>query len=300
MSNQQLVNLRIDFAFKQLFGTSGNEDILIAFLNAMLQGSLESPIVSLQLEDPHLHREHEEDKLSILDISATLDTGTKVNVEIQLNNNHDMIKRSLYYWGRLYTSQLQKGMPYSSLHKTITINLLNFAMFPEYEAFHTTGILWNQQQQKVLSSDIEVHIVEIPKLMQQWHNEQVNPWEDSFVRWLLLLPANEDEQLTQTLEDIAMNQDPILQKAMNKWERMSQDSSFRQAYEAREKVLMDEAAKFAHARNEGKKEGIQEGVQQGKIQMIKGMHELGVPIETIAKASKLSIEEVELILKGNS
>jgi predicted transposase/invertase (TIGR01784 family) len=42
-----------------------------------------------------------------------------------------MIKRSLYYWGRLYTSQLQKGMPYSSLHKTITINLLNFVMFPE-------------------------------------------------------------------------------------------------------------------------------------------------------------------------
>ncbi|MCS6595209.1 hypothetical protein [Bacillus cereus] len=32
--------------------------------------------------------------------------------------------------------------------------------------------------------------------------------------------------------------------------------------------------------------------------MIKGMHELGVPIETIAKASKLSIEEVEHILRG--
>ncbi|MBJ8049388.1 PD-(D/E)XK nuclease family transposase [Bacillus cereus group sp. N18] len=294
MSNS-LVNLRIDFAFKQLFGTNGNEDILVAFLNAILKDSLESPIVSLQLEDPHLHREYEEDKLSILDISTTLNTGTKVNVEIQLNNNHDMIKRSLYYWGRLYTSQLQKGMPYSSLHKTITINLLNFVMFPEYEAFHTTGILWNQQQQKLLSDDIEVHIVEIPKLLQQWREEKVNPWEDSFVRWLLLLPANEDEYLTQTLEDIAMNQDPILQKAINKWEHMSQDSSFRQAYEAREKALMDEAAKFAHARNEGKKEGI----QQGKIQMIKGMHELGVPLETIAKASKLDIDEVERILEKN-
>ncbi|MBE7168441.1 Rpn family recombination-promoting nuclease/putative transposase [Bacillus toyonensis] len=292
MSNS-LVNLRIDFAFKQLFGTNGNEDILVAFLNAILKDSLESPIVALQLEDPHLHREYEEDKLSILDISATLNTGTKVNVEIQLNNNHDMIKRSLYYWGRLYTSQFQKGMPYSSLHKTITINLLNFVMFPEYEAFHTTGILWNQQQQKLLSDDIEVHIVEISKLLQQWREEKVNPWEDSFVRWLLLLPANEDEYLTQTLEDIAMNQDPILQKAMNNWERMSQDSSFRQAYEAREKALMDEAAKFAHARNEGKKEGI----QQGKIQMIKGMHELGVPLETIAKASKLDIDEVKRILE---
>lgn len=75
--SNQLVNLRIDFAFKQLFGTNGSEDILLTFLNAMLADSLESPIASLQLEDPHLHREHEDDKLSILDVSATLDTGTK-------------------------------------------------------------------------------------------------------------------------------------------------------------------------------------------------------------------------------
>ncbi|EEM98655.1 hypothetical protein bthur0014_67640 [Bacillus thuringiensis IBL 4222] len=229
-------------------------------------------------------------QLSILDISAALDTGTKVNVEIQLNNNHDMIKRSLYYWGRLYTSQLQKGMPYSFLHQTITINLLNFEMFPKHEAFHTTGILWNQQQQQVLSDDIEIHIVEIPKLMQQWRNEQINPWEDSFVRWLLLLTANEDEKLTQTLEDIAMNQDPILQKAMNKWERMSQDSSFRQAYAAREKVLMDEAAKFAYAE--------QTGIEKGKMQLIRGMHKNGMAIEDIAKFSGLTEMEMRRFLQN--
>ncbi|WP_404512424.1 Rpn family recombination-promoting nuclease/putative transposase [Bacillus sp. RC242] len=301
MFNQQLVNLRIDFAFKQLFGTNGSEDILIAFLNAMLQDSLESPIASLQLEDPHLHRAHANDKLSILDISATLNTGTKVNVEIQLNNNHDMMKRSLYYWGKLYTSQLQKGMPYSALRKTITINLLNFIMFLDHKEFHTMGTLWNTQQQKLLSDDIEIHIVEIPKLTEQWHEEKVNPWKDPFVRWLLLLSANEDEHLTKTLEDIAMNQDPILQKAINKWERMSQDSSFRQAYEAREKVLMDEAAKFAHAEKEGMKRGIEKGmekgIQQGKIQMIKGMYELGIPLETISQASKLSVHEVERMLR---
>ena len=38
---------------------------------------------------------------------------------------------------------------------------------------------------------------------------------------------------------------------------MSQDSSFRQAYDAREKVLMDEAAKFAHAETEGMKRGME-------------------------------------------
>lgn len=302
MSNQKLVNLRIDFAFKQLFGTSGSEEILLTFLNAMLADSLESPIQSLQFEDPHLHREHEDDKLSILDVSATLDTGTKINIEIQLNNNHDILKRSLFYWSKLYSSQLKKGMPYSSLHKTITINLLNFVMFKEYEAFHTTGKLWNMQQEQLLSDDIEIHVVEIPKLLQQWREEKVNPWEDSFVRWLLLLPANEDEHLTHTLEAIAMNQDPILQKAMDKWEHMSQDASFRQAYEAREKILMDEAAGIAHALNKGREQGLQEGLQEGKlaerIQLVRGMHKNGMPIEDIAKFTGLSIEEIREILQS--
>ena len=39
----------------------------------------------------------------------------------------------------------------------------------------------------------------------------------AFIRWMLLLPAHEDEYLTKILEEIAMNQDPILQKVMNKW-----------------------------------------------------------------------------------
>ena len=44
---------------------------------------------------------------------------------------------------------------------------------------------------------------------------------------------------------------------------MSQDSSFRQAYDAREKVLMDEAAKFAHAETEGMKRGMEKGMERG-------------------------------------
>lgn len=79
---------------------------------------------------------------------------------------------------------------------------------------------------------------------------------------------------------------------------------------------MDEAAKFAHAETEGMKRGMEkgmekglakgleqgiekgrkEGVQQGKIQMIKSMYDLGIPLETIAKASKLSLHEIEHIL----
>ncbi|PEA89586.1 Rpn family recombination-promoting nuclease/putative transposase [Bacillus thuringiensis] len=302
--NQPLVNLRVDFAFKQLFGVQGQEELLISFLNAILHEFLSTPIVSLKIEDPHLHKEYEEDKLSILDILATLDNGTKVNIEIQVRNTQDIVKRSLYYWSKLYTSQLEKGMPYRSLRKTIAINLLDFHLFPDYEDMHTIGQFWSKQQNQVLLDDLEIHFIEIPKLLQQWREEKINPWENEFARWLLLLPAHEDEHLTHTLEDIAMKQDPMLQKAIHKWESMSQSSSFRLAYEAREKVLFDEQAKLAHAREVGKEEGLQEGIekgkevgiQEGKIQLIRGMHKNGMDIEEIAKFTNMDISEVCHIL----
>ncbi|MED3392408.1 Rpn family recombination-promoting nuclease/putative transposase, partial [Bacillus thuringiensis] len=145
-------------------------------------------------------------------------------------------------------------------------------------------------------------------LLQQWREEKINPWENEFARWLLLLPAHEDEHLTHTLEDIAMKQDPMLQKAIHKWENMSQSSSFRLAYEAREKVLFDEQAKLAHAREVGieegmekgkqvgKEEGLQEGIEKGKIQLIQGMHKNGMDIEDIAKFTNMELSEIRLLL----
>ncbi|MHA4119329.1 Rpn family recombination-promoting nuclease/putative transposase [Bacillus cereus] len=298
--NQPLVNLRVDFAFKQLFGTRGNEQILIQFLNVTLASSLSSPIRTLNIEDPHLQREYEKDKMSILDVLATLDDDTQIAIEIQLNDQNDFLKRSLYYWSRLYASQMQKGDSYDTLRKTITINILNFPVFPEYETFHTTGKLWDMELQKLLIDDMELHIIEIPKLMTQWKEEQVNPWEDDFVRWLLLLSANEDTQLTHTLEEIAMNRDPILKDAMQKWEKMSQDPAFRMSYEARQKALIDEASKYKYAEKKGREEGLQEGMEQGKLaereQLIRGMHKNGMDIENIAKFTNMDLSDIRHIL----
>ncbi|MGQ0452176.1 Rpn family recombination-promoting nuclease/putative transposase, partial [Bacillus sp. SS-TM] len=265
-------------------------------------------IASLKIEDPHLHKEYEEDKLSILDILATLHDGTKVNIEIQLRNTQEIVKRSPYYWSKLYTSQLEKGMSYRSLRKTIAINLLDFHLFPDYEDMHTIGQFWSEQQKKVLLDDLEIHFIELPKLLQQWREEKINPWENEFARWLLLLPAHEDEHLTHTLEDIAMKQDPMLQKAIHKWENMSQSSSFRLAYEAREKVLFDEQAKLAHAREvgiekgreKGLQEGMEKGLEKGKLaereQLIRGMHKNGMDIEDIAKFTNMDITDIRHIL----
>ncbi len=50
--------------------------------------------------------------------------------------------------------------------------------------------------------------------------------------------------------------------------------------------------KIAHAREEG----LEEGIEQGKIQLIRGMHKNGMPLEDIAEFTGLSTEEIRKLL----
>jgi predicted transposase/invertase (TIGR01784 family) len=107
------MDLKVDFAFKQLFGTEGNESILLALLNAILKLPEEEQIASLTILNSEQLREHAEDKLSVLDIYARTEKNEYVNIEIQVTNKYDMVKRTLYYWSRIYTSQIKKNNVYS-------------------------------------------------------------------------------------------------------------------------------------------------------------------------------------------
>lgn len=216
----------------------------------MLQSTLEGTIISLHIEDPHLSKEHEDDKLSILELRATLNNGIKVNIELQVRGKKDMKERSLYYWSSMYSSQLKKGMLYKSLRQTICINLVDFIIFPE-EDFHNVGVVMNRKSKHIITEDLELYFIEIPKLIKEWQGERVDPWKDTLVRWLLLFPAHEYERLTTSLEEIAMEKDPVLRKAIQNWEHMSRDESFRRLYEAREKELRDKVSEIETAREQG-------------------------------------------------
>ncbi|WP_176581186.1 Rpn family recombination-promoting nuclease/putative transposase [Bacillus thuringiensis] len=287
---KNLVNLRVDYAFKRLFGVEGNEDILIGFLNAVLQSSIDEEITSLHLDDPHLPREQKDDKLSILDLRATLNSGIKINIEIQVRDKKDMIERSLFYWSGMYYSQMTQGMKYTELRPTICINIVDFILFPEEKEFHNVNTVMNIKSKRIITENMQLHFLEIPKVIQEWQGERMDPWEDSLARWLLLFPAHEDERLTTILEAIAMEKDPVLKKAIEDWERLSSDKEFLRLYWAREKEIKDRISEIETAEEKAAKEA--------KIQLILNMIKVGVPIEKVAEAAELSVEEVTMILKS--
>ncbi|MED3048838.1 Rpn family recombination-promoting nuclease/putative transposase, partial [Bacillus thuringiensis] len=213
---------------------------------------------------------------------------------IQVRDKKDMIERSLFYWAGMYYSQMTQGMKYTELRPTICINIVDFILFPGEEDFHNVGVVMNKKSKHIISENMQLHFLEIPKVIREWQEDRMDPWEDILARWLLLFPAYEDEKLTTILEGIAMEKDPVLKKAIEDWERLSSDKDFLRLYEAREKAIKDRISEIETAEEKAAKEAR----IATKIEMIHNLIKVGVPIEKIAEATELSVEEVNEILKN--
>ena len=222
----------------------------------------------MQLLDPHFNKENQEDKRSILDVHAQLEDGSRVNIEIQLNNKHDMEKRTLYYWSKMYSSQMKEGMDYGELCKTITINIVNFRYLSHIHNYHSTFQLYEREQKLLLTDMLEIHFMELPKLLIKWRNREVDPREDQ-----------------------------VLKKAMDEWERVSQDPEVLLAYEARRKALLDEKSALKRAEKLGEEKGKQIGEEIGEkkgiIKVALSMIQKGLDNQTIAEFTNLTPEEID-------
>ena len=67
----------IDYVFRKIFGDPKNSDVLIHILNSILQ--LRSPIAAVEILNPFVEKEFEDDKLAILDIKARDVLGRWIN-----------------------------------------------------------------------------------------------------------------------------------------------------------------------------------------------------------------------------
>ena len=76
-----------DFIFKKIFGEKGNEDILIAFINAVLKRTKKEQIVEVEIIDnKQLTKELILDKTGIIDVRAKTSKGENIDIEVQLTD----------------------------------------------------------------------------------------------------------------------------------------------------------------------------------------------------------------------
>ncbi|WP_309248978.1 PD-(D/E)XK nuclease family transposase [Paenibacillus sp. MZ04-78.2] len=106
------------------------------------------------------------------------------------------------------------------------------------------------------------------------------------MNWLLFLKGVDKSNW----EVLTMNE-PVLKKAMDTLEFLSQDAEARRLYEDRQKYLHDEASMIEGA--------LAEGEKKKAVQMTLELLKLGVDTSIISKASGLSEAEIIALRKQN-
>lgn len=263
-----------DVVFQKIFGSPENKDILISFLNALLEKTEKEKVKSVEYVDTKLSDiETVDDKIGILDVRVITEKGIHINVEIQLINKYNMIKRTLFYWSRLYSNQIKRGENYKNLNKTITINILNFS-YIESEKYHTIYHLYEDDDNTMLTDLLEIHFVDLVKYIEK--DPELN---SDLNKWLAFL--------TRPEKGVIEMGEPAIKKAINVLDMLSRDPETVRLAELRMKQLLDEKSMVEGAKEEGINKGIEIGEDRRAIRIAVKMLNRGDDISDIIDVTEL-------------
>ena len=163
---ERYVNFYTDFAFKKLFGTEMNKDLLISFLNALLQGHEE--ITDLTYLNTEQLGTAETERKAVFDVYCQTVTGERILIEMQKAEQQFFKDRSIFYSTFPIRDQAQKGNWDYSLSRVYTIGVLNFTFDdadPSY--FHHEVKLMDTQTHKVFFDKLTYIYLEMPKFAKE-------------------------------------------------------------------------------------------------------------------------------------
>ena len=287
MVYRTLLNPQIDFVFKKIFGTEKNKPILINFLNAVIKPT--TPIKDVEIKNNDIDKDFIEDKFSRLDVKATTSNKEHINIEIQVKNEYNMIQRTLYYWSKMYSEQIQNRDNYSKLERTVCINILNFK-YLKNDKYHNAYRLKEITSNEELTDLQEIHFIELPKFNEIGNKEYVENVEkmDALEKWLEFLVEPE----SNTVRQLELSNEEI-KLAKSELYRLSMDSKEREQYNMREKAIYDRISALENAEIKGKIEGKIER----ELELVKESLNQGLEISLISKITGLSEEEILKIKK---
>ena len=267
-----------DYIFKKIFGSNKNALLLKDLLQSILTDIKISKVVIDK--DVSLERQQITNKLGILDVVATLDDNTKVNIEMQVKGHENTVDRSVFYETGLFHESLNSGEDYLEIPKVISIWITDFDVFDE-GPFHERARLKRDYENIILTDKVEIHYIQLPKFRKKYKRVS-NKLTDKLEDWLTFI-ENED------VEAIRMIDNKYIQQAEDEFEYLTGDAAERRLAQLREKAIRDEAANLKCAR----RKGIEEGIEKEKIETAKKMLAEKIDIEMIIKITELTKEEIE-------
>ena len=235
----------------------------------------------LQISLPEMHiqsirdvRKEVDIKLSIdahgvrLDVSARDDQGRTFDVEMQLQDEHNIARRMRYYTGAIDQTLLGTGIGYSELSDTVVVFITPFDPFGEKRLRYTFQSLCIENNQLSLEDGVTRVVLNAAGSRGEVSEELKG--------FLKLVTGNTNCPAGSFAARI---QDQVIMARQNaKWRREYMDWKM---------TLLNERVK---GREEGRKEGREEGLLLLQIETIKKKVLKGVDLPEIAEALEMDAD----------
>lgn len=291
------INFYTDFAFKKFFGTEANKDLLISFLNSLLDLNGGNEIIDLT----YLNSENLGDSISerraIYDVYCQTNNGERFIVEMQKAKQDHFQDRAIYYSSFAIREQGQKGKRDNiswdySLSPVYVVGILNFKMDESDESSKViTKVKLKDDDNNDFSDKLNFIFVEMPKF-----RKTETELETFMDKWLYVI-----KNLYQLQDKPEALTEGIFKKLFEVAEIAAFTKEERYDYEESLKNFRDMYNTITSAERKGREEGEAIGIQKGRaegrveerITMARILKSQGVDFEIIKTASGLSLEEIE-------
>ena len=313
----KFVNPFTDMGFKIIFGSELSKDLLIFFLNGLLQD--EHKIEDLVFLDKEDRGDNIHNRGIVYDIYCLTSKGEHIIVEMQNQWHSHFLDRTLYYVCRGIGRQGRReefpdkqrrtreesfGDRYR-LRDVYGVFLMNFKERGLDSKFRTDTCITDRESGRVINRHFRQIYLQFP-----YFTKELNECETLFDKWIYTLkhmdswdrmPEGLKGQVFERLAHLAAianlsEADEIAyQKALDQYyieQTVRHDQYVKGREEGREAGLIEgrEAGK-AEGKIEGKIEGERKGIEKVALQM----KEKGLPIEMIAECTGLSATEIQAL-----
>ena len=285
-----------DIIFKNLFSAKRNEDLLIDFLESILQIKIEKIEAQKEVE-PEIH--NIEEKQGRLDIKATVNDELIVDVEMQNTNYKDTEKRAVFYAGCLIRDCIKPKEDYQNIKDIAVIWILDYELETENKEYFTrTKTVEDKYCKYEIIRGVKYYFIELPKFRRMVTNKLKTNLEN----WLAFIDYKRKD-----LMEMAMNQNEKIRRANEEYEYLTGDEAVKRREELRNKALRDEAAARRCGREEGEEAGIvigralgkKDGEIKAKMETAKNMLKDKIDKKSVIKYTGLSLKEVEKLAISN-
>jgi predicted transposase/invertase (TIGR01784 family) len=288
------INFYTDFAFKKIFGTEENKDLLISFLNALLDLKGDGEIKDLTYLNSENLGEDIRERRAIYDVYCQTKGGDRFIVEMQKAKQDHFQDRSIYYSSFAIREQGQKGkkdnMPWDyCLSPVYVVGILNFEMDETNKSDRVISkVKLKDEDNKDFSDKLNFIFVEMPKF-----RKTETELETFMDKWLYVI-----KNLYRLQDKPAALTEGIFKKLFEVAEIAAFSKNERYDYEENLKNYLDWFNVMRTAKNEGRAEGRAEGELALLTKQVLAKKEKGKTASEIAEMLEVDIEVVDEILNG--